>query len=185
MKTHLKLTDFLDRIADPRDKRGRRYPATNIWVMTILAMLTGATKAREIARFFRNRQDMWLKIFPSINRKTPSNVTFSDLFKRVDFAEIAAAFYAWARQSVAIEPGEWIAVDGKSIRSTVTAADNEKQNFVSLVSLFCRKSGRVLAADKFESKSGNERDVAVELLRMLDLHDVVFTFDAAHCQKKR
>jgi len=72
---------------------------------------------------------------------------------------------------------------GKSIRSTVSDSQTSQQNFVSLVSLFCRKREQVLHAGRFENKTGNEADTVMNLLDILDLKGMVFTMDALHCKK--
>jgi hypothetical protein len=102
-----------------------------------------------------------------------------------DFASIQAAFHKWAQNYVSIQAGEWIAIDGKSIRSTVSDYSNKYQNFVSLVSLFCSKREQVLHVEKLENKKDSEGQTVEDLLEILDLKDVVFTMDALHCKKKR
>ena len=82
-----------------------------------------------------------------------------------------------------IQAGEWIAIDGKSIRSTVSDYSDSYQNFVSLVSLFCRKREQVLHVQRLENKKDYEGKIVEDLLEMLDLKDVVFTLDALHCKK--
>ena len=118
------------------------------------------------------------------NGRIPSYVTISAFIRGTDFSGIQNAFYKWDRNYVPIEQGEWIAIDGKSILSTVNDSSTSFQNFVSLVSLLCTKKEYVLYSEKFESKTGNEINVVYSLLEFLDLRDVVFTLDAAHCPKK-
>ena len=101
-----------------------------------------------------------------------------------DFSSIQATFHKWTSHYVSIEAGEWIAVDGKSIRSTVSDCSCEYQNFVSLVSLFCSKSELVLQVEKLENKKGNEGQIVEELLEMLDLKDVVFTLKTNYITQK-
>ncbi len=76
-----------------------------------------------------------------------------------------------------------MAIDGKSIRGTVTEPGTAYQNFVSLVSLYSHQQGVVLAAQQFESKHNSELKVVQTILEAVDLEGVVFTMDALHCQK--
>jgi len=46
---------------------------------------------------------------------------------------LAQQFEQWAKDNVEMEPSEWIAIDGKSIKSTVSKSDAPYQNFVSMV----------------------------------------------------
>lgn len=82
-----------------------------------------------------------------------------------------------------IEANEWVAIDGKSIKGTVTAPGTAYQNFVSLVSVYSHQQGVVLAGQQFESKHNNELQVVQTMLEALQLEKVVFTMDALHCQK--
>ena len=87
-------------------------------------------------------------------------------------------------QSVSIKKGDWISLDGKAIRGTVTHSNDSLQNFLSLVSVFATKQKQVLSAGKINSKKESEIPKVVELIEMLDLEGVIFTIDALHCQKK-
>jgi hypothetical protein len=100
-----------------------------------------------------------------------------------DFASIQRAFHRWTKSYVPIKNGEWIAIDGKSIRSTVSDYSGKYQNFVSLVTLFGIKREQVLHVEKFENRKDNEGQVVEDLLAMLDLKGVIFTLDALHCKK--
>ena len=100
-----------------------------------------------------------------------------------DFASIQKAFHKWTQDYVQIEEGEWISIDGKSIRSPVSDCSNEFQNFVSLVSLFSSKREQVLHVERLENKKDYEGQTVEELLGILDLKGVIFTLDALHCKK--
>jgi hypothetical protein len=84
---------------------------------------------------------------------------------------------------VHIEPGEWTAIDGKSIRSAVSDCSTGYQNFVSPVSLFCSKREQVLHTEKPENKEGSEGQRVESLLEMPDLKDAVLAPNALHCKK--
>jgi hypothetical protein len=88
-----------------------------------------------------------------------------------------------ASQTIDIQPQEWIAVDGKSIKGTITEPGTAYQNFVSLVSLYSSLQGVVLSSQQFESKLNCELTVVQTILESLQLEGVVFTMDALHCQK--
>ena len=84
-----------------------------------------------------------------------------------------------------MEPREWVAIDGKSIKSTVDRENSDYQNFVTLVSVYSQQQGVVLASAAFEHKSSSELKVVQSLLEALHLQDIVVTLDALHCQKKQ
>lgn len=102
----------------------------------------------------------------------------------IDFADFAQIFNSWAKNYVQIEQSEWLAVDGKSIKGTVSDYASQYQNFVSIVSIFSAKQGMVLSLDKLDNKHTSEITTVQTLLKALDLEGVVLSLDALHCQKK-
>lgn len=80
--------------------------------------------------------------------------------------------------------GERIAIDGKSIKSTVTSSQETEQNFVSLVSFFSQHRTLILKVGVLENHQTSEIQVVQELLNQFEITQTVFTLDAWHCQKK-
>ncbi len=113
----------------------------------------------------------------------PSDTTFRRILQKLDFETLAQQFEQWVNSAFKIEPGEWVAIDGKSIIGTVTETGTAYQNFVCLVSVYSHQPGIVLAAQQFESKKSSELKVVQTMLKALQLEGVVFTLDALHCQK--
>lgn len=85
---------------------------------------------------------------------------------------------------MAIEPGEWVAVDGKSIRGRLTRYNLAKQNFIALVSVFSQKRKVVLHAQPMENKYDSEAHLVQAELAVLDLRGAVVTLDALHKKKQ-
>jgi hypothetical protein len=160
-------------------------PVSPTRLIIIMSILRGKYGYREIGRFCALNESELIAKFGFKNKKVPSYVSIRTFILLSDFSSIQQAFHRWTQRYVPIQAGEWISIDGKSIRSTVSNYSNEYQNFVSLVSLFCSKREQVLCVGKFENKKGNENQMVEELLDMLDLKGVVFTMDALHCKKKR
>jgi hypothetical protein len=115
--------------------------------------------------------------------RLPSDSTFRRILQKLDFQALAQQFEKWVNSTFTLEPGEWVAVDGKSIKGTVTDEGMAYQNFISLVSLYSSQQGLVLASQQFESKHDSELKVVQTMLAALQLEKVVFTMDALHCQK--
>jgi len=88
----------------------------------------------------------------------------------------------WTKQFV--DSDKWIAIDGKAISSTVTDMHGQRQNFKSIVTLFCTEKDIVIASKSFENKIGNETQTARALIDQLNMEGVTFTMDALHCKKK-
>ena len=106
--------------------------------------MSGFYAIRELGEFGKSNEAKLVEYLNFKHNCVPSHVTIRAILMGVDIKQLIAAFYDWAKQHVSIEPGEWICGDGKSLRSTVTDQDNDKQDFINLVSLYCQKQGMVL-----------------------------------------
>ena len=179
----MSLIDYLSDIEDPRRRQGQRYKSVAILTIIIMAILRGKYGYREIGRFCKLNEGQLIAKFGFKNNKVPSHVSIRTFILSTDFHSLQQAFHKWTKSYVPIQSGEWINIDGKSIRSTVRDYSSEYQNFVSLVSLFCSKREQVLHVQKLENKKGNESQTVEALLEILDLKDVIFTLDALHCKK--
>lgn len=106
------------------------------------------------------------------------------MLSNLDFEKLSEKFKEWANKNVKIRKGDWISIDGKSIKGTITDYNSSYQNFVSLVSAFGQKKKEVLYAKKIENKKESEVPTVREIIKLLDLEGVVFTIDALHCKKE-
>jgi hypothetical protein len=104
---------------------------------------------------------------------------------RIDFGAFAEAFNGWAKATVAPPTQAPLATDGKGIKASVKDYDQSCQDFISLVSAFSVEQGVVVGLEAMHNGKQSEIATVQTLLRVLDLHDVCFTFDALHAQKKR
>lgn len=177
------LLECLSGVEDPRRLQGQRYSSTSLLLIVIMAILRGKYGYREIGRFCKLNKAALIAKFGFKNSRVPSHVSLRTFIRTTDFASIQKAFHQWTQSYVPIEEGEWIGVDGKSIRSTVSDYSGEYQNFVSLVSLFSSKREQILHVEKLENKKGNEAKTVEELLETLDLRGAILTLDALHCKK--
>jgi hypothetical protein len=82
--------------------------------------------------------------------RLPSDTTFRRILQKLDFQALAQQFEQWASRTIDIQPGEWVAMDSKSIKGTVTEPGTAYQNFVNLVSVYSSRQGVVLAAQQNE-----------------------------------
>jgi hypothetical protein len=178
------LIESLQTISDFRRKQGQRYPLVAILLITIMSIMSGRCRYREIAAFAKANQKELLRFFHLKRKRLASHVTFREILKGIDFEEVIAAFNQWACQYITLSSDEWMAIDGKALASTVTDYDSSYQNFVSLVSVFSHKRGQVLRAARLENRKSSEIPTVQALIDALDLQGVVLSLDALHCQKK-
>ncbi len=140
-------------------------------------------------KLLRSRR-LWGETLRGSKRKTRINgnspairyYLSSHLTLPLDFQTLAQQFEQWANSTFNTELGEWIAIDGKCIKGTVTEPGTAYQNFISLVLVYSSRQGVVLKSQQFESKHNSELKVVQTMLEALHLEGVVFTMDALHCR---
>jgi hypothetical protein len=177
------LIQSLQEIKDFRTSRGRRYPLWLILLLVVMGTLSGCRSYYALEDFgVRHYEAVSEQLGLTITR-LPSDTTFRRILQKLDFQLLAQQFGQWVSQNIDIQPQEWIAIDGKSIKGTVTEPGTAYQNFVSLVSLYSSVQGVVLSSQQFESKLNCELKVVQTILESLQLQGVVLTMDALHCQK--
>lgn len=75
-------------------------------------------------------------MFKTKKNRLPSFSTIRRVLIGIDFEEFANQFYLWSKEYIEIKDKEWISIDGKSIKWTITGYNSSQQHFVNLVSLF-------------------------------------------------
>jgi len=177
------LIETLQQIEDYRAKCGRRYP---LWLMVLLAILGTMSECYG----YQALEEFGVRHYPAFEcfglsvTRLPSDSTFRRLFNQLDFEQVAHAFNAWAGTQMPVSDGDWLAIDGKSIKGTLSHYHQSDQNFVNIVSVYSHQQGVVLAVQQFENKETSELKVVQMLLETLKVTAVVFTMDALHAQKK-
>lgn len=185
LANQMTLMEHLQKIPDFRRKQGLRYPLIAILLLTIMSIMSGRCRYREIAAFAKANQKELLRFLHLEKRGClPSHVTIREVLKGINFDDVLTAFNEWAKQYVTVEEKEWMAIDGKALASTVTDYSSSYQNFVSLVSVFSHKRGQVLRVSRLENNKCGEIPTVQELIEALNLTGVVLSLDSLHCQKK-
>jgi hypothetical protein len=152
--------------------------------MIIMGIMSGYWGYRGLGRFVERHRRSLIKILAIEKARVPSYSTLRRVMLDLDYQVLAEVFGAWASQSTNTMAGQWVAIDGKSLRNTVTDYDCAEQNFVSMVSAFSHTRGEVLGLKVMENKHESEIQVVENLLPLLGLQETVFSLDALHCQKK-
>lgn len=178
------LITLLKTIQDHRRAQGLRHPLEVILVIIIMAIMAGARGERAIARFAKNNKEALIKALKIERGEVPTRSVIKGVIANIDFAKLQNIFYTWAVKVIKIKKMDIVSLDGKALRGTITEAQNNLQNFTSLISVFVSKRKQVLTAAKIDTKKENEIPSVQELIEMLDLQGVTFTLDALHCQQK-
>jgi len=179
----MSLMSCFESVKDPRRAQGLRTSLSQIFSMVTVSYLCGYCGYRSVSIFCKSNEDLFSELL-GLKHPVPSHVTFRQVLQSVDEKELIKAFNTWAASYGSPESGDWVSGDGKSMNSTVINYDNKTQDFQSIVSFFCQKSGLVAKIQTFRNKKKSEIEVVLELIKDLETKGLILRFDALHTQKK-
>ena len=165
-------------IEDPRRSNATRHDLQEMLMIALLCTLCGGEGCSDMAVFGRSKE-AFLRTFMRLGSGIPSHDAFSDLFNALDPAPFQTAMLRLI-EGFALELGEVIAIDGKSVRRSFdTAKETSPLHLVQAFSAEARLMlGQVAVGDR-----SNEIPAVPALLEMLDLAGRTVTADAMHAQR--
>lgn len=178
------IVALLKTLKDHRRPQGRRHPLETVLLIIIMAIMAGAKGERAIARFAQNNKEALIKSLGIERKEVPTRSVIKGVVENIDFKALQNIFYGWALKIIPIRKKDIVSIDGKALKGTVKEAQNNLQNFTSLVSVFVSRRKQVLTSAKIETGKESEIPSVQELIKMLDLKGITFTLDALHCQEK-
>ena len=172
-------------LEDPRSQINRRHPLVSVVMISLMAVLAGASGPTAIARWALLKEDLLLKLLP-----LPNGIPRKDVYRRVLSAlkpdAFQACFVNWlqslrasaAARSDVEQPV--LAVDGKTLRRS----HDHSRGLGALhsVSVWATDFGLTLGQVATDQKS-NEITAIPELLRLVDIKRAIITIDAMGTQK--
>jgi len=177
------LHQRLRALPDCRCARGQRHRFATVLTIAIAAVLAGSRGYTAIAEWAaRLTQSQLRRLRARYNPRTacfepPSEPTLRRILQGADVASIDASLSDWLLGLT--EPGEAVAVDGKSLRRAV----REDGSRVHLLSAFLQGQGVTVAQREIPAKT-NEIPEIKPLLAPLALEGRVVTADALHTQRE-
>jgi hypothetical protein len=178
------ILQAFETIPEFRTAKGLRHDLPLVLMCLLLGSLSDCQSWRDHAGFVRRHRKALLDYFHPPKDRLPSYSTLRRVALGLDFDALGKAFLAWASENVGFEPGEWLAIDGKSLSGTSTNPDDAQQNFTALVSLYAHQRGVVLQIDAYENKLESEAHIVEAILADAQLAGAGVTADALHCRKK-
>jgi hypothetical protein len=178
------LLSALEQIPDPRRAQGRRYPLPHLLLLSVLAVLAGATSYRGILVFIAVHRERLNVVFGVRLRRAPAVNTLRNLFQALDPAALEAAFRRHAAHLAAAAPPSAgrrvIALDGKTLRRSFDHLHDRAAAHV--LSAFATDAALILAHHEVPAVP-DEIPAAQALIAELGVTGVLLTADALHCQK--
>lgn len=180
----LTLIEDLKKVKDFRSPQGQRYPLWIVLLIVIWGTMAGYIGYRALGDFAKFNRENIRKTLQLHDSAVPSYATIRRVMTGVKPEDLNQMFNQWASQlSPKTAELDWLAIDGKSLKSTVTNCDNSSQNFVSVVSAFNLHNSCCVWARFFENKLTSEIKQVRDIIEHLPARRRVFTLDALHCQK--
>lgn len=88
------LQTYFQAIPDVRRKQGLRYPLDAMLMITVLAMMSGRFKYREIERFAINNKEILCELL-GLKHGVPSNVSIREVLRTLNWTSLQTQFNAW------------------------------------------------------------------------------------------
>jgi len=174
------LVERLKTIPDHRRQcRNLKHRLHDILVLGFCGTLAGCDDFVEIADWATDNADFF-RTFLELPNGIPSHDTFSRTFTIVKPATLQATLLPWLLERRG-EPGDWVHLDGKTMRHT--RRDTTGLGALHVVSAWAGQTGLTLGQVAVDAKS-NEITAMPQLLELLDLRDKIVTTDAMGCQKE-
>jgi DDE_Tnp_1-associated len=177
------VSKFTGKFSDPRRKQGQRFSLDSLLIIILMGILSGYQSLKGLARFAKSNEAELTDTL-SLKHGVPKFNTLRDLLQHLDANVLANSFIEWVRQYHAEWNDEFIALDGKAIKSTVEGGNTSFQNFVAVVSAFGHTSGMVYGMKSYENGKSAETQCLRDLVEKLGWIDKTFTMDALHTKKK-
>lgn len=173
------LVERLETIPDPRRPgENLKHRLVDIIILGFCGVLAGCEDFVEMAEWARGNE-AFFRTFLDLSHGIPSHDTFTRVFAMVKPSTLQAVLLPWLLERRGL-PGDWIHLDGKTLRHT--RRDSQQLKALHVVSAWAGQTGITLGQVAVEAKS-NEITAMPQLLELLDLHDKIVTTDAMGCQK--
>jgi predicted transposase YbfD/YdcC len=174
------LVERLQTIVDPRRQCANlKHPLVDLIVVGFCGVLAGCEDFVEIAEWATEHAAV-LGTFLELPHGIPSHDTFNRVFAVLQPSTLQEVLLPWLLERRGL-PGEWIHLDGKTLRGT--RCKRQKLKALHVVSAWAGQTGLTLGQVAVDTKS-NEITALPELLKLLDLQDKTVTIDAIGCQKE-
>lgn len=179
------VVGYFGELEDPRSSINQKHPFVSVVVISLMAVLAGASGPTTIAQWAKYKEAFLLRVLD-----LPNGVPRKDVFRRVlsllNPTAFQTCFAAWltALREQAAEATEIdqpvYAVDGKTARRS---HDRRKAlGALHSVSVWASEFGLSLGQVACDDKS-NEITAIPELLRLVDIQGAIITIDAMGTQK--
>jgi predicted transposase YbfD/YdcC len=177
------IIEELKKVKNFRGSRGKRHELWVVLTIIFLALLTGNVSYKQIYKFRKNEEDKLCKLLKVASKKLPSYSTIRRIMIGINLEEVQGIFQSISQKYYKNKEEDWIAIDGKSLRNTLSNYKSEEQNMLNMVSWFSQEHKLVIMAEFWQNKEGSENAQVKSMIETCGLHNKILTLDALHCSK--
>ena len=175
------LYEYLQKVPDPRQSKGKRYSLAMLLVIIILAKVCGEDKPSGICDWVAEREEQLRELKILTRPRAPCHMTYRRVLQEVVSAEkLDNLLREYYRQYRKKEPGMVLTMDGKTLRGTIAPGEIRGSH---LLSVYVPQQGLTLVQLPVDQKE-NEIVVAPQALRQVDLQGAIVMGDAMHTQRE-
>lgn len=154
------IVDHFASIPDPRMDRRKRHKLSDIFFITLCAVICSADDWASIEQFGRAKEK-WFTSVLDLKHGIPSHDTFGRVFAPIDTQKFSECFSRWVADLGDLSGGEIIAIDGKCLRRSLDSASDKSA--IYMVSAWASKNQLVLGQQRVDDKS-NEITAGADLI---------------------
>lgn len=159
---------------------GYKFKVADVLTITVLGLICGLQNMKMIHQWTTTERikDFLRKNFGIVF--IPRYVQFTNILGNINAEELNTQFIKWAQNLIGEVCGKTIAIDGKTIKSSV--AKYGKKGAFHIVSAYVSELGLTIGQSMVETKK-NEIPAFRALLDLLDISGAIVVADALNCQK--
>jgi predicted transposase YbfD/YdcC len=175
------LYEYLRKITDPRQAKGKRYPLATLLLVMILAKLCGEDKPSGICDWVGKRV-RWLREMKIMKRpQAPCHMTYRRVLQTmVPADELEKLLHDYHQQRLKTEQEIILTMDGKTLRGTIPRGETRG---LHLLTVYVPQQGLALVQAQVDQKE-NEIVVAPHILKQVNLQGAIVMGDAMHTQRE-
>lgn len=175
------LIEYLNKIDDPRQDKGKRYKLNDLILLTLYAALSGQFTAIDIVDYVEDTFDYFHELIGL--KSVPSHDTFSRIMRLIDYNQLANVLGEWLSESypelkIRINNKEILHIDGKAIRAAAKRSEGEQP--IYLFNAMYEGGSISLETVQIGNKE-NEISSIKQMLDLFNIQDTIVTIDAIGC----
>lgn len=175
------LYEYLRKITDTRQARGKRYPLASLLLVMILAKLCGEDKPSGICDWVGKRVRLLREMKIMQRPQAPCHMTYRRVLQETISAdELDKLLHDYHQQRLQTEQEVLLTLDGKTLRGTIPRGEMRGTH---LLTVYVPNQGLALVQAPVDHKE-NEIVVASQVLKQVNLQGAIVMGDALHTQRE-